>query len=85
MGGRERPKIPSLEWRVAPPNPRYADVRPAVDTGDNLRRRLERLEEVRRYYRFRTDEIFRRVNVTALLTLMLEQAKLEMQVGAIYK
>ncbi len=38
------------------------------------------MEEVRQYYRFRPDEIFRRVNITALLTLMLEQAKLEMQV-----
>ncbi len=42
-----------------------------------------RMEEVRQYYRFRPDEIFRRVNITALLTLMLEQAKLEMQVRSI--
>ena len=37
------------------------------------------MEEIRQYYRFRPDEIFRRVNITALVTLMLEQAKLEMQ------
>ncbi len=42
-----------------------------------------RMEEVRQYYRFRPDEIFRRVNITALLTLMLEQAKLEMQVRCV--
>ncbi len=41
------------------------------------------MEEVRQYYRFRPDEIFRRVNITALLTLMLEQAKLEMQVRCV--
>ena len=39
-----------------------------------------RLDELRHFYRFRSDEIFRRVNIRALLTLMLEQAKLEMQV-----
>ena len=37
------------------------------------------MEEVRQYYKFRPDEIFRRITVTSLVTLMLEVAKLEMQ------
>ena len=41
---------------------------------------LSRVEEVRQFYKFRPDEIFRRVNISALVTLMLEVAKLEIQV-----
>jgi hypothetical protein len=35
------------------------------------------MDEVRQYYKFRPDEIFRRVTITSLLSLMLEVAKLE--------
>ena len=37
------------------------------------------MEEVRQYYKFRPDEVFRRVTVNSLLALMLEVAKLEIQ------
>ena len=38
-----------------------------------------RMEEVRQYYKFRPDEVFRRVTVNSLLALLLEVAKLEIQ------
>lgn len=38
-----------------------------------------RMEEIRQYYKFRPDEIFRRITVTSLVTLMLEVSKLEYQ------
>ena len=38
-----------------------------------------RMEEVRQYYKFKPDEVFRRVTVNSLLALMLEVAKLEIQ------
>lgn len=37
------------------------------------------MEEIRQYYKFRPDEIFRRITVTSLVTLMLEVSKLEYQ------
>jgi hypothetical protein len=37
------------------------------------------MEDIRHFYKFRPDEIFRRVTVTSLVTLMLEQSKLEYQ------
>ena len=37
------------------------------------------MEEVRQYYKFKPDEVFRRVTVNSLLALMLEVAKLEIQ------
>ena len=37
------------------------------------------MQEAGQYYRFRPDEIFRRITVTSLVSLMLEQSKLEAQ------
>ena len=40
---------------------------------------FHRMEEIRQYYKFRPDEIFRRITVTSMVTLMLEVSKLEYQ------
>ena len=37
------------------------------------------MEEIRQYYKFRPDEIFRRITMTSLATLMIETSKLEYQ------
>ena len=38
-----------------------------------------RMQEVSQFYRFRPDEIFRRITVTSMVQLMLEQSKLDIQ------
>ena len=37
------------------------------------------MQEAGQYYRFRPDEIFKRITITSLVSLMLEQSKLEIQ------
>ena len=37
------------------------------------------MQEVSQFYRFRPDEIFRRITVTSMVQLMLEQSKLDIQ------
>ena len=37
------------------------------------------MQEAGQFYRFRPDEIFKRITVTSLVSLMLEQSKLEIQ------
>ena len=37
------------------------------------------MEELRQYYRFRPDEVFRRITVSSLTGLMIEVSKLEYQ------
>ena len=37
------------------------------------------MEEIKTYYKFRPDEIFRRITMTSLATLMIETSKLEYQ------
>jgi len=75
---RPKPKISAMEKKIVP-NPRYSKVENVVDTGNNLRKELERLEEVHQFYKFRNDEVFRRVNINNLVRLLVEQTKLEYQ------
>jgi len=75
---KPKPKLSVMEKKIVP-NPRYSKVENVVDTGNNLRKELERLEEVHQFYKFRNDEVFRRVNINNLVRLLVEQTKLEYQ------
>jgi centrosomal protein CEP41 len=77
---RPKPKISAMEKKIIP-NPRYSKVETVVDTGNNLRKELERLDEVHQLYKFRNDEVFRRVNINNLVRLVVEQTKLEYQLS----
>jgi len=77
---RPKPKTSLLDKKIVK-NPRYRNVENVVDTGNNLRKELEKLEEVHQYYKFRNDEVFRRVNVNNLVRLLIEQTKLEYQIN----
>jgi len=60
-------------------NPKYENVQTKVNTGNNTRKLAEKMQEAGHYYRFRPDEIFRRITATSMVSLMLEQSKLEIQ------
>jgi len=77
---RPKPKISPMNKKIVP-NPRYRKIENVVDTGNNLRKELERLEEVHQLYKFRNDEVFRRVNINNLVRLVVEQTKLEYQLS----
>ena len=77
---RPKPKISPLDKKIVK-NPRYKNVENVVDTGNNLRKELEKLEEVHQFYKFRNDEVFRRVNINNLVRLLIEQTKLEYQLN----
>lgn len=75
---RPKPKLSALEKKIKP-NPRYNGVEPVVNTGANLRTELEKLDEIHQFYKFRNDEVFRRITVNNLVSLMTEVGKLEHQ------
>jgi len=77
MKQKVKPKF-DITKRIKP-NPKYENVQSQVNTGNNTRKQLEKMQEAGQYYRFRPDEIFRRITVTSLVSLMLEQSKLEIQ------
>jgi len=74
---KPKPKV-DLEKKIKP-NPKYENIKSSINTGNNTRKQLERMEEIKTYYKFRPDEIFRRITVTSLATLMIESSKLEYQ------
>ena len=53
----------------------YCQVETTLNTGNNLRKELERLEEVQLFYKFRNDEIFRRININNLVSQRLHWRK----------
>ena len=41
MKPKQKPKIPPLDKKIKP-NPRYENVKPTIDTGNNTRKQVER-------------------------------------------
>ncbi|KAG7176651.1 centrosomal protein of 41 kDa-like [Homarus americanus] len=56
-------------------NPRYTGVRSRTDTGFNTQRRQELEHEIRKYYKVRNDEVFRRISLADMLQLMVAHAE----------
>ncbi|XP_054476770.1 centrosomal protein of 41 kDa [Anoplopoma fimbria] len=57
-----------------PKNDRYQHVKTRLDTGCSLTKYLDRLEDIKRNYRYRKDEIFKRLKVTTFAQLVLQVA-----------
>uniref|UniRef100_A0A8D3C4F3 Centrosomal protein 41 n=1 Tax=Scophthalmus maximus TaxID=52904 RepID=A0A8D3C4F3_SCOMX len=57
-----------------PRNAKYQHVKTRLDTGCSLTKYMERLEEIKRNYRYRADEIFKRLKVTTFAQLILQVA-----------
>ncbi|XP_029185537.2 centrosomal protein of 41 kDa-like isoform X1 [Acropora millepora] len=63
-----------LDKRV-PKNPKYQHVPATVDTGASVSRYTQRIEEMRKNYKYKKDEIFKRMKVTTLVQLILQVAE----------
>uniref|UniRef100_A0A7N9AQF9 Centrosomal protein 41 n=1 Tax=Mastacembelus armatus TaxID=205130 RepID=A0A7N9AQF9_9TELE len=53
-----------------PKNAKYQHVKTRLDTGCSLTKYLERLEDIKRNYKYRKDEIFKRLKVTTFAQLV---------------
>ncbi|XP_028670310.1 centrosomal protein of 41 kDa [Erpetoichthys calabaricus] len=62
-----------LEKKI-PRNPKYQHVKSRLDTGSSLTKYMEKLEEIKRNYRYRKDELFKRLKVTTFAQLVLQVA-----------
>ncbi|XP_078090868.1 centrosomal protein of 41 kDa isoform X2 [Mustelus asterias] len=67
-----------LKKRVVP-NPKYRYVRARIDTGYSLSKYMEKIEELRRNYRYKRDELFKRLKVTTFAQLVLQVASVNEQ------
>ncbi|KAM9352678.1 centrosomal protein of 41 kDa [Symphorus nematophorus] len=68
--------IGSVEYmkKRIPKNAKYQHVKTRLDTGCSLTKHLEKLEEIKKNYRYRKDEIFKRLKVTTFAQLVLQVA-----------
>ncbi|XP_027558913.1 centrosomal protein of 41 kDa [Neopelma chrysocephalum] len=62
--------------RRIPQNPKYQHVKTRLDTGNSLSKYMEKLEEIKRNYRYKKDELFKRLKVTTFAQLVLQVASL---------
>uniref|UniRef100_A0A8C2KKJ8 Centrosomal protein 41 n=1 Tax=Cyprinus carpio TaxID=7962 RepID=A0A8C2KKJ8_CYPCA len=67
-----------LKKRI-PQNPKYQHVKTRLDTGSSLTKYMERLEEARKNYRYRKDELFKRLKVTTFAQLIIQVASVSDQ------
>lgn len=62
-----------LKKRI-PKNAKYQHVKTRLDTGCSLTKYMERLEDIKKNYRYRKDEIFKRLKVTTFAQLIIQVA-----------
>ncbi|XP_064277709.1 centrosomal protein of 41 kDa isoform X1 [Passer domesticus] len=67
---------PQLLTRRIPSNPKYQHIKTRLDTGNSLSKYMEKLEEIKRNYRYKKDELFKRLKVTTFAQLVLQVASL---------
>ncbi|XP_041460509.1 centrosomal protein of 41 kDa-like isoform X1 [Lytechinus variegatus] len=58
--------------RKVPENPRYKDVKSVIDTGASLTKHMAKIEDIRKNYRYRNNEIFKRMKVTTFVQLVIQ-------------
>ncbi|KAK5866883.1 hypothetical protein PBY51_011422 [Eleginops maclovinus] len=68
--------IGSVEYmkKRIPKNEKYQHVKTRLDTGCSLSKYMERLEDIKKNYRYRNNEIFKRLKVTTFAQLILQVA-----------
>lgn len=62
-----------------PNNARYKNVTARVDTGYSMSRHEKRIEDLQTNYRYRKNELFKRIKVTTFAQLVLQVANIAMQ------
>ncbi|XP_062055869.1 centrosomal protein of 41 kDa [Lepus europaeus] len=70
---------PEYLTKRIPQNPRYQHVKSRLDTGNSMTKYIEKLEEIKKNYRYRKDELFKRLKVTTFAQLVIQVASLSDQ------
>nr|CAB3267296.1 centrosomal protein of 41 kDa [Phallusia mammillata] len=67
-----------LQRRI-PSTAKYTSVSARVDTGSSITKHLKRIEDIQTNYRYKKDELFKRMKATTLAQLVLQVANISMQ------
>ncbi|KAM4036733.1 centrosomal protein of 41 kDa [Anomaloglossus baeobatrachus] len=74
MSARRNIGDPEILKKRIPQNPKYQHVKSRLDTGNSITKYLEKIEEIKRNYRYKKDELFKRIKVTTFGQLVLQVA-----------
>ncbi|KAL5014489.1 hypothetical protein ScPMuIL_008759 [Solemya velum] len=72
-----RPRKVDPLSRKVPENPKYKHVRATVDTGASITRYMEKIEDIRKNYRFKKNDVFKRIKVNTFIQLVIQVAEYE--------
>jgi len=75
MAFRNNGKKKDIFSKKVPVNPRYQNIQHTVDTGVSATNYLKRIEEIRKHYRYKKDEIFKRMKVSIFAELVSQVAQ----------
>ncbi|XP_055974367.1 centrosomal protein of 41 kDa [Sorex fumeus] len=70
---------PEYLTKRIPRNPKYQHVKTRLDTGNSMTKYIEKLEEIKKNYRYKKDELFKRLKVTTFAQLVIQVASLSDQ------
>uniref|UniRef100_A0A670YYY2 Centrosomal protein 41 n=1 Tax=Pseudonaja textilis TaxID=8673 RepID=A0A670YYY2_PSETE len=76
MSARRRIGVPEFLTKRIPQNPKYQHVKTRLDTGSSMTKYTEKLEEIKRNYRYKKDELFKRLKVSTFAQLVIQVATL---------
>ncbi|XP_061202820.1 centrosomal protein of 41 kDa [Neopsephotus bourkii] len=76
MSSRSSVGDPEYLTRRIPQNPKYQHIKTRLDTGHSLTKYTEKLAKVKRNYRYKKDELFKRLRVTTFARLVIQVASL---------
>ncbi|KAM8974000.1 centrosomal protein of 41 kDa isoform 2-T2 [Pelodytes ibericus] len=74
MSARRNIGDPEILKKKIPQNPKYLHVKTRLDTGNSMTKYMEKIEEIKRNYRYKKDELFKRIKVTTFAQLVLQVA-----------
>ncbi|XP_004856385.1 centrosomal protein of 41 kDa isoform X2 [Heterocephalus glaber] len=70
---------PEYLTKRIPQNPKYRHIKSRLDTGNSMTKYIEKLEEIKKNYRYKKDELFKRLKVTTFAQLVIQVASLSDQ------
>lgn len=74
MSARRNIGDPEILQKKIPRNPKYLHVKTRLNTGNSMTKYMERIEDIKRNYRYKKDELFKRIKVPTFAQLVLQVA-----------
>ncbi|XP_056001721.1 centrosomal protein of 41 kDa-like [Ostrea edulis] len=70
-----KPKKVDPLSKKTPENPKYAHIKSTLDTGSSVTKYLNKIEDIKKNYRYKVDEVFKRMKITTFVQLIVQVAE----------